>query len=131
MDEADAVLDEIAEISKMFGSLISKTFLTIACYLMPIDLKEFQMIDLLLLDDAERTQNHDFSRRGWSALLDQADQHRQGRTVPAGVFKNLAEQPDSGYRRHRAGERGRAFERFRVRCDPRVSRGESRRLFAE
>ena len=30
---------------------------------------------------------------------DQADQHRQGRAVRAGVFKNLAEQSDSGDRR--------------------------------
>ena len=38
-----------------------------------------------------------------TSLQHQADQYRQGRSVQARVFEDIAEQSDSRHRRHRTG----------------------------
>ena len=65
----------------------------------------------LLLDDAERPQDHDLSRRGRAAVSDRAGQYQQGRAVQAGVPGDLAEQSHAGDRRSRI--RRTAASRFR------------------
>src|SRR6202023_2209483 len=56
----------------------------------------------LLLDHAERPQDHDVSRRGRAEIQDFPGQYRQGRSVQAGVFGDRAEQPHSRDIRSRA-----------------------------
>ena len=61
----------------------------------------------LLLDDAERPQDHDLPRGDGACLHAEADQHLEGRAVRSGVSQDRAEQPDPGDRRSRAGRRRR------------------------
>ena len=64
----------------------------------------------LLLDHAERPQDHDLPRRNRARAPRDPGQHQRRRAVRAGVSRDLAEQPDSGHRRSCAGRRRR------VRC---------------
>ena len=60
----------------------------------------------LLLDDAERPQDHDVPRGDRARLHAEAGQHLARRAVRARVPRDRAEQPHSGDRRPRAGDRG-------------------------
>ena len=60
----------------------------------------------------------------------QADEYRQGRSVHAGVFENLAEQSHPGDRRHRSGRWRRAAQHFRVGSDLGISRRQERQVSA-
>src|SRR6266404_6114687 len=82
----------------------------------------------LLLDHAERPQDHDVSRRGRAEIQDFPDQYRQGRPVQAGVSGGRPEQPHSRDGRPRTEGRRQADLDLRIRRDAFVSRGEDREI---
>ena len=82
----------------------------------------------LLLDHAERPQDHDVPRRDRAEIQDLPGQHRQGRSVQAGVPGDRAEQPHSRDGRSRAEGRRQADLDVRIRRDAAVSGGEDRKV---
>ena len=69
----------------------------------------------LLLDHAERPQDHDLSRGGRAPLQDHPGEHRQGRAVqgrvPGGLSRTTASRPWSIMRRPAAASRSRCSSR--------------------
>ena len=85
----------------------------------------------LLLDHAERPQDHDLPRGDRTALQDHSDQHRQGRAVQGRVSRHLPEQPHPGAGRSRSARRRRADLGVRVRRHAGLSRREDRQVSAD
>ena len=76
----------------------------------------------LLLDHAERPQDHDFSRRDRTAVQDFPHQHRKRGAIRQGLSEGRPEQPYSRDGRSRAGGRRRAARDVRVGRDAALSR---------